>query len=258
MVNSTRILTIQTAQRTMSVQPLDAAKKLFCFIALLLILNLVGVYLVHILHVNTHAVQILVHFFDFNEEDNIPTFFSVLLLLLASSLLLIIAKLEPIHKMARRWLFLSAIFLFLSLDESISIHERFSNLTNNVYHIDTSMGGYLHYSWVVPYALGLIILTVIYAPFIWQLPPFIRTFFVLSGCVFVTGAMGLEIIEAHYSVLHGVHNLHYALLYTLEEVMEMSGVVLFIYALLTYIAQKHGEIKLSVTNSEQKPVVQGR
>ena len=239
----------------MSVQPRDAAKKLFCVIALLLVLNLVGIYLVHILHMNTHTIQILVHFFDFDEENNIPTFFSVLLLLLASSLLLIIAKLEPIHKMARRWLFLSAVFLFLSLDESISIHERFSNVTNNVYHIDTSMSGYLHYSWVVPYALGLIILTVIYAPFIWQLPPFIRTLFVLSGCIFVTGAMGLEIIQGHYSVLHGEHNLYYALLYTLEEVMEMSGVVLFIYALMTYISQKHGEIKLSVTNTKQRPEV---
>ena len=250
MIDSNWILTIPAAQRAMSVQPRDVAKKLFFVITLLLILNLVGVYLVQILHLNTHTVLKLVHFFDFNEEDNIPTFFSVQLLLLASGLLLIIAKLELSHKMARRWSFLSAVFLFLALDESISIHEQFSNLINNVYHTDTKMSGYLHFSWVLPYALGLTVLTVIYAPFIWQLPPFIRTFFVLSGCVFVTGAMGLEIIEAHYSVLHGTHDLYYALLYTLEETMEMSGVVLFIYALITYIAQKHGEIKLSITNSK--------
>lgn len=257
MLVSEKIWTLPSADTALSVQPRAVAKRLFYVIALLLALDLAGVYLVQILHLNTPMVQKFVRHFDLNEENNIPTFFSSLLLLLASGLLLIIARQAPSHKKALRWLLLSAVFLFLALDESIAIHEEFTYTLNKVYATSTNLGGYLRYSWVVPYTLGLMALTAFYAPFIWRLPPFVRALFVLSGCLFVTGAVGLESIEGHYDLLYGMHNLYSSLLCALEEVMEMSGVVLFIYALLTYVAQEHGEIKLSVTDSEWPPVAYG-
>ena len=69
------------------------------------------------------------HLLDVREQS-IPTYISLLNLLLSSILLFIIFKYEKAnsHKGFNYWLFLSILFLFLSADESASIHEKFSNV----------------------------------------------------------------------------------------------------------------------------------
>ena len=44
--------------------------------------------------------------------------------------------------------------------------------------------------------------------------------------------------------LHGLENLTYQLFAHLEESLEMAGVILFIYALLRYLAEQYPEIRL--------------
>ncbi|GAA4051024.1 hypothetical protein GCM10022409_42230 [Hymenobacter glaciei] len=244
--------TATSGNATLVVRPQAVAKKIFLVIGLLLVLDLVSVYLVQVLHTDTSVVRKLVRYFDLNEENTIPAFFSSLLLLLASALLLVIARQAASRKKALLWLLLSAVFLFLALDESIAIHEELTYSVNKMYAPSTDTNGFLRYSWVVPYLLALTVLTAFYAPFLWQLPTFVRALFVASGCIFVTGAVGMESIEGHYDLLYGMHNLYSSLLCALEEVMEMSGVALFIFALLTYIAREQGEIRFSVTSSKER------
>ena len=224
---------------------------MFSVIGLLLVLGLVCVYLTQVLHSDTTAAKKFVRFFDLNEENTVPTFISSLLLLLASALLLIIARQEPSRKNAFHWYLLSAVFLFLALDESIAIHEELTYTLNRLHVAGTGMNGFMRYSWIVPYTLALTVLAFFYIPFLWRLPPFVRMLFVVSGGVFVTGAAGLESLEGHYDLLYGMHNLYSSLLCVLEEVMEMGGVGLFIYALLLYIAWGAGEMRFAVTDLQE-------
>jgi hypothetical protein len=60
----------------------------------------------------------------------------------------------------------------------------------------------------------------------------------------VTGALGIELLGAREANLHGYYTVTYSLLYSLEEMLEMLGIVLFIYALLSHLAWEAGRLSL--------------
>ncbi len=101
----------------------------------------------------------LIPMFNLNSEENIPALFSTLLLLFSSILLALIAfavkKSSAPH--FYYWLGLSLIFLFLSMDESLSIHEGSTRPLRKA--LDTS--GPLFYAWVIPYSIALLALTLV-------------------------------------------------------------------------------------------------
>jgi len=59
--------------------------------------------------------------------------------------------------------------------------------------------------------------------------------FVAAGFAYVGGAIGLEVISAPLVEAQGRYNLMYLLLTTVEESLELGGIIFFIYALLSYI-----------------------
>jgi hypothetical protein len=63
--------------------------------------------------------------------------------------------------------------------------------------------------------------------------------FVLSGAIFVTGAIGFEMLGGKVIQEQGF-TVEYAIYYTIEESLEMVGVVIFIFTLIGYIAS-HSE-----------------
>lgn len=210
------------------------------------------------LNVASHAVKFgckhnyvfgLVPLFSFDGEANVPTFYSALSLLFSSILLLIISI---CHKRQTAsyipWLVLSIIFLCLAIDEVGAIHEEFSAVLRS--SLDTT--GLLFFAWVIPYGIGLIVFVICYLRFLLRLPGKTRTLFIVSGAMFVTGAIGFEMLGGRHLGLHGGRGIGYALLYTGEELLEMIGIATFIYALLAYIVA-HFE-SLSVTVSEHKRI----
>ena len=56
----------------------------------------------------------------------------------------------------------------------------------------------------------------------------------LSGIVYVAGAAGMELLDVRYKTLHG-ENLTYSMLTLVEETLEMLGIFMFTYTLLTYM-----------------------
>jgi len=62
--------------------------------------------------------------------------------------------------------------------------------------------------------------------------------FILAGITYVGGVLIMEMISARYSGLHGSQNVRYQMMTVVEEFLEMSGIVIFIYALLSYIASQ--------------------
>ena len=184
--------------------------------------------------------------FDLDQEGNVPTFYASASLLFCGVLLGVItaAKRKQKSKDVVYWLFLSAIFIFLSVDESASLHERLITPIRDAF----STTGIFYYAWVIPYGCFVILMVAIYIRFVFALPKKIRFLFLLSGAVFVSGAIGGEFIGGYWYESYGVDNLTYATITMFEESFEMVGIVIFIYGLLSYLSTELSDVSLSIAD----------
>ena len=219
----------------------DIFVKLVCFISFLLLANIIGI--VFKFYFDHDYIYGLTPLFDFNTEANIPTLYSSFAIIVASVLLLLIA-LE--HKRQGSsylpWIGLSIIFLFLSIDEIASIHERFTGPTRE--SLNTS--GLLYYAWVIPYGIAVGVFVISYLKFLISLPKKIMFLFVFSGSVFVSGAIGFELLGGRHVELYGNNNFVTSVFYTCEEFLEMLGIAIFIYTLLSYITSQFTSLTVIV------------
>lgn len=184
--------------------------------------------------------------FDLNGEANVPAWFSSSILLIAALLLLCIGstKRSLRRPYSRHWIGLGAVFVLLSLDEAAEFHERAGSLLGRF--IET--GGVFYFTWVVPALAFLLVLGVTYFGFLISLPKRTRTLFIAAGAIFVTGAVGLEMVAGHFAHSSPEYwsSARRVVLTHTEELMEMGGVLLFIYALLDYWRAQLGAIEISV------------
>ena len=174
----------------------------------------------------------LVPLFNVNLEHNVPSLFSTLLLATASSLLLLLGRLED-HENSDRvyWQLLGCLFAFLALDESLSLHEQLNRPAAAL--LGTSRHPLLYYSWAVPGALFVGTTGLVFLRFVLRRPPRMRFYLIASAVLFVGGAIGMELIGGRHAKLYGKDSLTYNLLCNLEEALEMSGVLVFITALVS-------------------------
>lgn len=198
----------------------------------------------YVRHAYSKLAKNIIRLFDFNLENNVPTWFSVIILAFAALLLFLIYlnKKTVSDKSAIYWLVLSIIFVFLSIDESVQIHEEVAKILRPSLGKDAS--SLLYWAWVIPYGLFVLIGGAFFLRFVLALPSRTRNLFFISGFMYVTGALGLEFIEGYFYVRYGLDHIYNRILYCIEELLEMGGVTLFIYALLQYI-QAHS-ISLSL------------
>ena len=188
----------------------------------------------------------LVPFLDFNAESNIPTFYSSASLLFCSFLLTIItfAK-KKSGECYIYWLGLVVIFLFLSIDEFVMIHDRL----NATLRSKLNVSGFLHFAWIIPYGIASIIFAFVYAKFVFNLPCRTRLLFIIAGSVYISGVIGFEPIEGEFLELYGYNNVTYVALCTVEEIFEMTGVAIFIYTLMSYIDSELKDLRISIKSS---------
>ena len=186
---------------------------------------------------------------DFDYEGNLPSFYSALAILLAAFLLLIIAykKFLNNESFKRHWAILCIIFIGLSLDEGLGLHEELGDFVESLQLFEAT--GFLYFAWIVPYGLLLTLFLFSYSKFIFSLPKTTMLKFVSAGGIFIFGALGLESISAKEADLNGSTTILYSALYTIEELCEMLGIVLFIHALLEYISKDIGEINFRIHNT---------
>ncbi|WP_176428849.1 hypothetical protein [Nodularia sp. NIES-3585] len=171
--------------------------------------------------------------FNLDKENNFPTLYSSLALLFSSILLAIIGydRQIKITRYARKWQALSWIFLLLSLDEITSLHENLIEPMRRNFNLS----GFLHFGWVLPIGTLVIIFVISFMKFLFHLPLKIRILFIIAGIVFISGALVLEMIGGKYVDLYGEDNFTYSVITTIEEGLEMAGIVIFINALLKYM-----------------------
>ena len=211
---------------------------LLSIIALLVFFNLTERVIVYYLNAN-YGTQLISHYFNFDQESNFPSLYSALALGFCSYLLAIIAILRKTKKAlyAKYWKALSIIFLILALDEACSIHESFIPILRGA----INARGIFYFTWVIPAFFLLIIFLIAFRKFIQNLPVKTRNLFILAGAIYVTGALGMELIGGYIADNIG-YNTSYGLASTVEELLEMFGIVLFINGLLSYIQSQLDEL----------------
>ncbi len=200
------------------------------------------------------AIQIGKYVFDYREpwtrilnldrEMNIPTWYSGLMLVSCG---LIIRGIFSIKKSEsdrwwRQWRTLSIIFFILAIDEIASIHEILiiDDLADAL-----NLPSFWHSVWVIPGTILVAIFIWKYWKFILYLPSQLKRYFIIAISVYVGGALGMEMVGSYYDGIDGQQNLVYAMLATIEEVMEMMGCVVFIYGLLTYLGELSAGIQVN-------------
>ena len=129
------------------------------------------------------------------------------------------------------------LFFFLSFDESVAIHE---SLTSILPAYGVGGTGAFTFAWVIPYGIAAIALFVVCFRFLLALPTQTKRGFMIAGGVFVLGAIGIEMIAAGMYETSGgkTDPLNFALLSTVEETLEMTGLIIFIHYILQYTAMQ--------------------
>lgn len=186
----------------------------------------------------------LVPLFDMDREKNIPTFFSILLAMIASGLLCVItlAKRQS-SRPWKLWAGLAAIFLLVAIDDFVGVHEQLSRPMRDM----LNARGLLYFAWIIPYSLFVMLLAGVYSRFVFNMPIRIRNGLLLSATLFLSGAIGFEMLGAR---LFDYSNLNKTLIYsamtTVEESLELAGMIVFIHALMSYIEEVQRNILLQL------------
>jgi len=185
----------------------------------------------------------LVPLFYVNAEQNIPTYFSVLLMLFAALLLAVIAVLNGKQKIPHvsKWAILSFGFLFMAFDEAFQFHERLSSPVGTL--LGDSNLGVFYFAWVIPGIALVLVLGLFFLRFLLHLPATARLRFLMAATLYIGGAIGVELIGGSYAQLHGRQNWMYSMIATVEESLEMAGLIVFIWALLKYCADNYKEVR---------------
>lgn len=228
----------------LSVTPKQFFRFLCIVIAGLVILSIFSnVMRLNIEFANRTYVKGLLNLIDVDLEANLPSFYSAIALALSAFFLFIIS-LE--HKKRGdgyyRWMGLSLVFAFLSIDEIGEVHEHLIFIMRRMFHFT----GFLYYAWVIPYGLGVVSLAILYIRFLAKIPYKTRVGFIVAGFIYVMGAIGIEMISAKIAEFHGEQNGVYYLIITVEEFCEMMGIAYFIYTLLKYIQENLGSLQINL------------
>ena len=209
-----------------------------------------------IVHIVLHFVAVamgndrlygLVFLFGLGAEQNVPTLYSSLALLVVAGLLLIIARHAKTDRLY--WWVLCFAFVFLALDETCSFHEKLAKPVGDRLHTS----GVFHYAWVIPYGIAALVFGIAFTRFLLRLPRRTAIRFVVAGAVFVTGAIGMEMVGGAVFEQSGAKSWSYWGAQTMEEALEMLGVLVFLLGLADYISSELGGLTIRVGDVAQAP-----
>lgn len=203
------------------------------------------------------SVMGLIPLFSLNGEYTVPALFSTLILWLSAGLLWFIAsrKKGSTGKETFYWKILSLVFVFLGLDELFTIHENFARLEPVLSKYIYVFSRFMY--WTVAYGLLVVLFSLFFFRFYLRLPAPTRNRFALAAALYVGGAIGMEIAGAWFTKKYAMPAVSRGFFSAVEEGMEMTGIVLFIRALVLYIhqnlAQPFADVRIQFT-SKTKPV----
>jgi hypothetical protein len=208
--------------------------------------------------------------FDMDLEANLPVFYNTGLFFLLAALCHVSGRGEE-ARIRRGWTMLALVFIFLGVDEGSQIHEKFMLWTMRLISNEGAGAdlGIFHYAWVIPYSLAAILFVVMIAGFLLRLSARTRTGLIVSGCIFVLGAVVAEMVSgtvakplegqptaAAIAALpcevyqFGECNLYlspaYVFTYMLEESLEMCGLIACIHVVMRHLQREGRRITIEI------------
>lgn len=182
--------------------------------------------------------------FDLGHEPSVPAWFSSGLLLINATMLLLLGRAARGARapFALHWTALGLVFVALSADEAALFHEMVDTFLSRKLETD----GVLTFPWVIAGSAFAALVALLYLPFLLHLPRRFALLFVLSGALFVGGAVGMELFSAIAIDRHGIASLAHAATQTIEESMEMAGSILFFLSLSRYWTHTYGDVRLGI------------
>jgi hypothetical protein len=172
--------------------------------------------------------------FDINTEATIPTWYNAALLLAVAVLCGLFAALRRLDGLDHgwRWLVLGSAYALMSLDETVSLHERLGPRAAQA--LDLHEAGLLRHAWVVA-GVGLALAFAIVAAWaLVTLPRMLRRRMIAGLGVYLTGALAAEAVSGAVLDAHGDGWAYLAV--TLgEEGAELAGAAIVLCALLAAI-----------------------
>jgi hypothetical protein len=180
--------------------------------------------------------------FDLDSENTVPAWFSSTCLFLCALTLGFIAaaQWDDARGHGPRWVQVAILFVLLSLDEAASFHEKLARPMSNLLY----KGEFIVWAWVIPCSIFGVLFLLTFSKFLMQLPLKTRRSFIVAGLIFCSGCIGMEVIGADPVAARETFNFPYLLMVITEESLEMLGAILFLRALLEYLATNVREVDI--------------
>ena len=184
----------------------------FSAVTMLIVLGFFTYLFAHSFGINTRELRGVENFlsiFDVREEVSVPTWFATINLLMSSCLLFCAFVLYKNSGKSnnRYWLYLAILFLLLSVDEVAGLHNKPGFLSWYIRYLPEIFTeifryiGFTHeifksHAWL-PYGILFVILVgAVLIRFLRSIEFRLALLLVLSGIVFVSGAIGFELVAA--------------------------------------------------------------
>ena len=199
--------------------------------------------LIHFAGVSEKFYQDFFDAINLDEEFNLTAIYSGLLLYASSFLLKEIAVSSQGGK-RRDWMLLSKVFLFLAFDEVFQVHELF---------VIPGLRQYLHPSlasiWVIPYGVLSALFSFKFIPFFLKLRNKVSVLSLISGGVYVSGAIAFEALNSWLVRTDQISrsSFYYELISGFEELFEMLGIIIFLYALMLELRSRFVCLRYGLT-----------
>lgn len=175
-----------------------------------------------------------------DSETSVPTWLSTMLMATSAALCWVESRVTDASQ-RRRWALLGLGFFVLSIDEVTGFHESASAPLRALH-----LQGALFYGWVLPAIVLVTVAAIYFYPLLPTIPREVRVRILLAGGLFVAGAVGLEMVGG-VLVGRGMRGgWPYFLLSTVEEMVEITSVFLFVDTMAMWFAERGTSMSLSV------------
>ncbi|MEO0475550.1 MAG: hypothetical protein AAF085_06220 [Planctomycetota bacterium] len=174
-----------------------------------------------------------VFWFNLNSERKFAATFSALIIVFAATCAVWSGlRTEKRRLMLLGWFMLGGIVFFMACDEFFEIHEQ----AGRYFEMNAHFGEATVPGWVRVMSIVVLIVMIPLGLFWWNLPKKLRVHTAIAGFVFLTGAMGIEIISSKFVSINGAENFAYMLIIAAEESMEMLGILILIDAFMLHLS----------------------
>ena len=233
---------------SLSVPVRRLATALAVVIIVLSVVSFVGEIVSDFVIVDNKYVDRIVEWIDVNREGSIPTWYATITLASCAVLLGLIAVDAARHRkpFPFHWAALGVIFALLSVEEILGVHSEATGRLRELVSITDGPGYAIALALIA--LVGLAIVALLFGRFYLHLPARWRTWFTIAAVIYAIGVFASDAVGDYLITSAGEPTLAYDIVLTIEEALEMTGVLIFIVMLLEYIRTFVGTVTFAVTD----------